>query len=400
MTKRLSLRDVWVGYAKDEPVVRNVDLVFVAGKMTCVLGPNGSGKTTLLRTMARLLPPLRGQLLLPGRHLGRIRALDLARLMGVVLTKRLALGHMTGRDVASLGRYPYTGFFGRLGREDELVVAEALRLCRASHLADRPFDQLSDGQKQKVLIARALAQQPQILILDEPTMHLDLRHKLEILSLLKGLTLETGLTVVLTLHEPDLAIKSCDRLVLVKDARISAHGPVAQVVATEAFADLYGLAGTGFDPLTGGVEFPAPDRADVFIAAGGGSATLLYRACARMGIGFGTGVLHEGDLDYYTARNMGAPLVSLPAFRTIGEEDVARAWAQARKYRWLLDSGFPLGEANQALLGLVALARRHGQGVLSLRAAPPPGARRLSGADELAAALDDGGGEVRQSCCT
>lgn len=382
MSVHIALENVSVGYM-GRTIVRGINADFLRGKMTCILGPNGSGKTTLLRTLARLLDPLEGRLSLAGQELKQFKAVDLARQMSVMLTQRLELENMTGREVASLGRYPHTGFFGRLSQQDEEIVADCLVSCQATNLAERLFNQMSDGEKQKILIARALAQQPQVLILDEPTMHLDLRHKIQILFLLQRLAVEKGMTVLLTLHEPDLAIKSCGQLVLVKDAQIMAQGLVEEVIKTKAFAELYGVASAGFDPLTCGIEFRASAAKDVFIIGGAATATPLYRACARMGIGFASGVLHQGDLDYFTALNMGVPIVSVPAFSLIGPHDLKAAWALAKQYRFVLDSGFPQGASNSANLQLFTLAQEHGLGLLSTRNEPLTGACRLADIAQL-----------------
>lgn len=385
MSSHVSLHDVTVGY-EHKSVVSGINLEFLQGKMTCILGPNGSGKTTLLRTIARLLHPLAGQLLLSGQALQLLPAGKLAQQLAVVLTQHLDLENMSGREVVSLGRYPHTGFFGRLRPEDATTVQACIALCQAEHLAERPFNQMSDGEKQRILIARALAQQPKLLVLDEPTMHLDLRHKIEILALLQRLSLEQGITVLLTLHEPDLAVKACDQLVLVKDGQILAHGSNAAVVATPAFAALYGISGAGFDPLTCGIEFPAPQSHDLFIIGGGATATPYYRACARLGIGFGSGVLHADDLDYFTASNMGAPVVSVPAFATVTGDDVAAAATLAQQYRYILDCGCPWGDSNRLNSRLLELGRQQ-QNLLSLRAELPPGAERLEDLEALAVSL-------------
>ena len=385
MSPHVTLRDITIGYEK-KSVVSGIDLDFLEGKMTCILGPNGSGKTTLLLTVARLLHPLAGQLLLSGQDLRSIPAGVLSQQLAVVLTQRLDLENMTGREVVALGRYPHTGFFGVLTPSDATTVQTCIELCQAEHLAERLFNQMSDGEKQRILIARALAQEPKLLVLDEPTMHLDLRHKIEILALLQRLALEQGITVLLTLHEPDLALKACDQLVLVKDGQIIASGANDTVVKSEAFDVLYGISGAGFDPLTCGIEFPATKTRDVFIIGGGAIATPYYRACARLGIGFASGVLHADSLDYFTSVNMGAPVVSVPAFATIAAADIAAATTLAKQYRFILDSGCPWGDSNRLNGKLLELGRQQ-KNLLSLRKELPLGAERLHTLEDLATRL-------------
>lgn len=382
MREALRLRQLTVGHGQ-RAVVRDINLELPAGQLIGILGPNGSGKTTLLRTIARLLPPLAGRVCWGDDDLRQRPTDELARQLAVVLTERLELEQMTARDVCSLGRYPHTGFFGRLSAADHRIVQAALEQCGAGQLAERLFAQLSDGERQKVLIARALAQQPEILILDEPTVHLDLQHKLEILALLQRLTVSQGTTVLLTLHEPELAIKACDRLMLVKAGQVLAQGAVAEVVRLPAFAGLYGGA-VGLNPLTGSMEFQLPTDQQLFVVGGAGTATPIYRTCARLGVGCATGVLHQGDLDYYTARDMAAPLISVPAFGPIGEADLEAAWSLASGCCGLIDSGFPIGTSNQANWRLLQRAQAAGRRLLSLRPESMlPGAEQLTSLDQL-----------------
>ncbi len=171
MSSVIRTKELNVGYGQ-RTVVANVQIEALKGSMICLLGPNGSGKSTILRTLSAMLAPVSGTVYLHGQNVLQIQKQNLARRMAVVLTQRANPGLLTAFDVVAMGRHPYTGFFGRLKQEDRRIIHEALTSVHAETLTDRYFNQLSDGEKQKVMIARALAQQPELIVLDEPTSHL------------------------------------------------------------------------------------------------------------------------------------------------------------------------------------------------------------------------------------
>ena len=229
--------------------------------------------------------------------------------MSVVLTNRVDLPGMTGFDVAAMGRYPHTGFFGILSQRDIQYVDECIERCGAPNLKHKYFHQLSDGEKQKILIARGLAQEPNIILLDEPTSHLDIKHKLDVLTTLKSLSVKDGKTVICTLHEPELAIKCCDYLVLVKDDRIPGLRSPPMMLSLQASSDeLYGFSGQLFDCQTGLIEFQSVHSKDVFVIGTDDETTMLFRRLNRQKIGFGAGVLHKNDMSYHIAKTMNAPV--------------------------------------------------------------------------------------------
>lgn len=236
----MRLEHLTVGYGGN-PVVRDVDLTVQRGEVLTIIGPNGAGKTTLLKTMARQLEPVAGTVTLDGEDLQKQKALDIARKMAVVFSDALRPERMTCREAVSAGRYPYTGRFGVLSEEDERIIEAAMEQVRVTDLADRPFDAVSDGQRQRVVLARALCQQPDIILLDEPTTFLDIRWKAEFLEALQTLVKEQGLTVVLTLHELDLAEKVSDRVACVNDGRLDRVGTPEDIFAEGYIARLFGM---------------------------------------------------------------------------------------------------------------------------------------------------------------
>lgn len=216
----LSFRQLSIGYTvsrRQHVVVDDLTGVFPAATLTCLVGRNGTGKSTLLRTLAGLQQPLVGSVLIDDTPLSTLSAIERARLIGVVLTQRLEVQNLTVREVVAMGRSPYTGFFGTLSKADWEVVDEALRQVGMSPWADRYVQMLSDGERQKVMIAKALAQQTPVLVLDEPTAFLDYPSKVEMMQLLCRLAKEMDKTIVLSTHDIELAAKIATRFLLLSE---------------------------------------------------------------------------------------------------------------------------------------------------------------------------------------
>jgi iron complex transport system ATP-binding protein len=211
----LRTRDLAIGYQTRwtrHSLIERINLVVEGGELVGLLGANGIGKSTLLRTLARMQPALRGTIELGGADLRSVTPAQLARCLGVVLTERVAIDALPARRIVELGRYPHSGWFGRLNDGDHRVVDWAIDAVGMRHLAERDFSRLSDGERQRVMIARALAQEPVLLILDEPTAFLDLPSRVELMSLLRQLTRDGGLAVVLSTHDLELALRTADAI--------------------------------------------------------------------------------------------------------------------------------------------------------------------------------------------
>ena len=197
-----------------------------SGELTCLLGENGAGKSTLLRTLSGFLPPISGEITILGKPLQSYRESVLATVIGVVLTERTNLQNMTVTELVGMGRSPYTGFWGRLSAEDRAKVAAALNLVGIAALKDRLVQTLSDGERQKVMIAKALAQETPIIFLDEPTAFLDYPSKVEVLNLLGRLSREMGKTIFLSTHDLELALRVADRVwLMTKQGAVQAGLP-------------------------------------------------------------------------------------------------------------------------------------------------------------------------------
>ncbi|GGI08669.1 ABC transporter ATP-binding protein [Egicoccus halophilus] len=247
----LSAEQVRIGYG-DHLVIDGLDLTIPDGRITAIVGPNACGKSTLLRGLARLLPLAGGRVTLDGRDIARLPSREVARIVGVLPQRSEAPDGVRVADLVARGRYPHQGWFGRHRSDDDRVVAEAMAATGVADLADRRIEELSGGQGQRVWIAMVLAQQTDIILLDEPTTFLDVTHQLELLDLLTERNRVHGTTVVLVLHELNLAARYADHLVVMQRGRIVVEGAPAEVVTEDIVADAFGLASRVVaDPVSG-----------------------------------------------------------------------------------------------------------------------------------------------------
>ena len=310
MKQLLFTDNLSVGYG-EKTVVRDIALAAKPGQILCLIGPNGAGKSTLLKTLIGALAPTGGAVYLDGRELREYRERELARLSAAVLTARPEPELMTAAEVTAVGRYPYTGRLGILTQEDQRMVRESMEKVGVSELADTDFSLLSDGQRQRVLLARALCQQPRLLILDEPTSFLDIRHKLDFLQLVRELIAGGELAVVMSMHELELAQRFADTLLCIRDGRVDRMGSPEEIFSGGYLEELFSIAGGSYDTLAGTAEAPRIEGTPrVFVIGGGGSGVALYRKLRRLGIPFAAGVLPENDLDLPTARALAAVIIS------------------------------------------------------------------------------------------
>ena len=254
MSGCLETEKLSVGY-DGKPLIRDVCLQVQRGKIVTLIGPNGSGKSTILKTIVGQLSKVSGTVLLEGAPMERCGQKEIAKRMAILMTERIHPELMTCYDVVSTGRYPYTGALGLLGKEDKRIVEESLELVHGRDMADRPFDAISDGQRQRILLARALCQTPEIIVLDEPTSYLDIRYKLELLTILKTMVREKNLAVLMSLHELDLAQRVSDTVVCVSGDRIDRMGPPEEIFSNDYIARLYHMEPGKYDPCFDTLEY-------------------------------------------------------------------------------------------------------------------------------------------------
>ncbi len=248
---RLAAEHVRLGY-DDTVVVRDLDLELTEGSFTAIVGPNGCGKSTLLRALGRLMRPESGQVLLDGRAIAKTPTREVAKVLGLLPQAPIAPEGLTVADLVARGRHPHQSWLRQWSRDDETVVAEALAWTHMAEFGDRPVDALSGGQRQRAWISMALAQGTDLLLLDEPTTYLDLSHQIDVLDLVARLHTERGRTVVVVLHDLNLAARYAQRLVAMKDGELVASGTPHEVLTEQLLADVFDLeARIMTDPVAG-----------------------------------------------------------------------------------------------------------------------------------------------------
>lgn len=354
-----------VGYQK-KTIVENVNISGIKGQLICLLGPNGSGKSTILKTLTGLLAPVDGTVYISGNDVLRSNKDEMAKKLAVVLTEQLSLGFLTVFEIAAMGRYPHTNHFGKLSVTDIQVVNDALTAVGALQLKNRFFSELSDGEKQKVMIARALVQQPMLIVLDEPTSHLDVKHKVEVLKILQQLCSEKGMTVVLSLHDIDLAIKACQTVLLIRRGKIVAQGTPEEVIKDGTIQMLYDIKGAHYNELMGSLEFDNMQKPELFVTGGNGTGAGVYRALSRAGYGMYCGVLHSNDVDSYIGKTLNCNVLEENAFSAISDRCFEQAKEMIERVDYAIDTAFPLGNNNQRNLEVLINAAESGKQVFSL----------------------------------
>ena len=349
-------QNLTVGY-DGAPLIRDITVEIARGEIVTLIGPNGSGKSTILKTVTRQLRAIAGAVYIDGRDLRHFTHRELAQRMAVVLTERMRPELMTCRDVVATGRYPYTGRLGLLTAEDEAKVTEAMESVHALELSDRDFDAVSDGQRQRILLARAICQEPEIILLDEPTSYLDIRHKLELLSILRRMAKAKGITVIMSLHEIDLAQKISDRILCVKGETLSHCGTPEEIFRGGLMRELYELERGSYDARFGSVELPRPEgEPRIFVLSNCGAGIPVYRRLQREDAPFCAGVLCTNDVDYQLARLLAAEVISVAPFRPMEEDAIERAKDWVRACPRVIDAGVTIGPENARLREVIDLA--------------------------------------------
>jgi len=355
-----STKQLAVGY-DGVPLIRDIEIRLQKGHILTLIGPNGSGKSTILKTAANYLKTIAGTVYVDGRALQSFSSHELSRRLSVVLTQRLKTELMTCREVVETGRYPYTGRLGILAAEDRCQVLEAMETVNVRDLAERYFNTVSDGQKQRVLLARALCQQPEIMVLDEPTSYLDIRYELELLSALRNMARERHIAVMMSLHELDLAERVSDEVLCVSGDTISHYGKTDEIFNKELIENLYGVTSGSYQPLFGSLEMQRPQGVPkTFIIAGGGTGIPAYRGLQKRQIPYATGILHENDVDYQVARALAGCVVAEKSFQRITADTYARALEKLKHCDTLLNCLTDYGEMNRENQRLAAAAAQLG----------------------------------------
>ncbi|MBR4692185.1 MAG: ABC transporter ATP-binding protein [Oscillospiraceae bacterium] len=352
--------DLSVGY-NGKTLIRDIEIRIHAGEILTLIGPNGSGKSTILKSITKHLAAIRGDSFIADASVKDMSYKELSQKLAVVLTERIKGELLTCWDVVSTGRYPYTNSLGLLSPEDREKVRAAMERVHAWELAEKDFTAISDGQRQRVLLARAICQEPEIIVLDEPTSFLDIRHKLELLSILRSMAREKGITVIMSLHEIDLAQKISDKVMCVSGDVIAHFGTPEEIFREDVINSLYGITAGTYDIRFGSVELPRPaGEPRVFVISGCGSGAAVFRRLQRADVPFCAGILFENDMDFPIARSLASEVFSAPPFEPIGEEVYRRALAAMEKCTSVICTDFPLGEMNRRVAELMEEAKKRG----------------------------------------
>ena len=353
-------KDLAVGY-DGSVLIHDININIEKGKILTLIGPNGAGKSTILKSITRHLAKISGQVWMDGHDVYQWAPREMAKQVAVVLTDRIRPELMTCGEMVAMGRYPYTNALGKLTPQDEEAVNEALRRVHALELADQDFTTLSDGQRQRIMLARAICQDPSIIVLDEPTAYLDIRHKIELLDILREMAHEKGITVIMSLHEIDLATKISDYILCVKGETIAAFGSPEEIFESGTIDKLYDIQHGSYNLLFGSVELTKPaGEPRVFVMGGGGFGSSAYRALQKRQIPFATGILYENDVDLQIARELSDHLVTAQAFEPMTEAQFNAAWELVRRCGRILDPGAPVGTLNALNGKLLEAAAREG----------------------------------------
>ena len=352
-----------VGYL-GKVVVDDINVEVERGKILTLIGPNGAGKSTILKSITRQLEIVSGTVYIDDEEMKKMQDRALAKKVSAMMTGQIRPELMNCRDVVESGRYPYTGQLGILSQEDHEKVDEAMELVAVTELADRDFGAISDGQRQRVMLARAIAQDPEVLILDEPTSFLDVHHKLELLAILKELVLSKDLAVIMSLHELDLAQKVSDKVLCVGHNRVDRYGRPEEIFDSEYIADLYEMNRGTYNALFGSMEMARPVNAgepQIFVIGGGGSGVAVYRSLNRLGVPFAAGVLAENDLEYPVAEALAEKVIVSKPFEPIGADEEAEARSMIENVSAVIAAVTRFGADNRANERLIGLAREAGK---------------------------------------
>ena len=305
------------------------------------------------------LKKISGNIYIDNKDIGKLRLSELARKVSAVMTERISPELMTCIEVVESGRYPYTNGLGILSATDREKVRESMELVGVGNLAFNQFSQISDGQRQRVMLARAICQDTEIIVLDEPTSFLDVRHKMELLNTLQKLVHEQNLAVIRSLHELDLARKISDRIMCINNGIAERTGTPEEIFSGEYIAEIYGLNGDSFDYTFCSAELEKPvGNPEIFVIAGGSPE--IYRKFQRKNIPFAVGVIHENTIEYPVAKALATEIITEKPFEPVSGKSVEKALEIMKKCRLVVNNCKRFGTMNEKNAVLLEQAEKYG----------------------------------------
>jgi len=364
---RATLRVLGVDFSYGtREVLKGITVALEGGEFIGLMGPNGSGKTTLLKVMNNVLKPKRGTVMIDEMEVSKLKVKDMAKLFGVVSQEYETSFSFTALDVVLMGRNPYLSRLRGESKRDYEIAIKSMELTNTLHLADRPFNELSGGEKQRIMIARALAQEPKIMLLDEPTSHLDVSSQIEILELLKKLCNEKGLLIIAVIHDFNLAAYYCDKIIFMKDGCIYAIGKPEEVLTSKNIEEVFGVkASIHRHPMTGAIyvtplpifkTISAKREKRVHVVCGGGTGTIVLKALVDEGFKVTAGVLNILDSDYEVAMSLCEEVVYEAPFSPISDSSHKRNLELIEKSDAVILTDVPIGWGNIKNLEAVSKA--------------------------------------------
>lgn len=362
----IKAEELSVGYDQTR-ILKDVAFEVKPGSILTLIGPNGCGKSTLLKSITKQLKTLHGKVYVADKDMDAMGELAFAKEVSMVMTKKLQTEWMSCEQVVQSARYPYTGMLGILSEHDKKVAKEAMEQLDVLALANVDFMKISDGQRQRVLLARALCQETKCLVLDEPTSFLDLRYKLDILSNIRRIARERELAVVMSLHELDLAFQISDRIACVEEDHIGKIGTSEEIMKDGYIQKIFGVDTDSFWPLSGELFLGRKEgKPKVFVIGGGGvGITTYYRLC-REDIPFVAGIVYQNDVEYHVAKALSQETIFSKSFEPIGETEIAKAKKQIDLCEKCICVVEKFGTYNQANEELLRYAKETGKFVADL----------------------------------
>lgn len=360
MDYQISVEKLSFGYELKK-VLKQVDMSIKKGSFFCIVGPNGSGKSTLLKVISAALKPQKGVVYLEGRNIEHIKSRSVAKLLSFVPQNTSLEFDFKVADVVLMGRYPYVNKLRGETREDVEIAEKAMQYTNTTHLRDRSFMELSGGERQRVILAQALAQEPQILILDEPVSQLDLQHQVEILNLIKKMCVERRLTAITVLHDLNMASAYGDYIVMMKDGEVKQQGTPFETLTASNIKEIFNtdvyvsVSPVGNKPYIYALTRPNIVKKDirVHIICGGGSGSGIIGKLHSEGFELSSGVLAIGDLDWKISKENDIQIAEEIPFVGISEEAYAKNKELAVKADAIVLTGLYFGKSNKRNLELL-----------------------------------------------